>query len=238
MLYNFLFIVISAIISYIEKIGLEKEIILVSILALIQLIILGLTLKIIFSLGILFSFLLLTLMISAASYLVSKEVKIKNKSKLFLSLFLSYILTTTTVLFFLIISKTVSLTPSQIIPLAGMVIGNSMNTAHQTLETLIDKVKTEKEVFLGYIALGAREIIALKPFIRTAIRIALIPQINRTKSVGIIFIPGAMVGLILAGADPLYAAKIQVVIMWMIIYSSLVVSISICYLMHKDLAKV
>ena len=55
---------------------------------------------------------------------------------------------------------------------------------------------------------------------RTALRAALVPQIETTKAVGIVFLPGAMTGLILAGVDPLDAVLVQVVVMYLVLGSA------------------
>jgi putative ABC transport system permease protein len=55
--------------------------------------------------------------------------------------------------------------------------------------------------------------------VRDAVRTALIPQIETTKAVGIVFLPGAMVGLILAGAEPAAAVKVQIAVMYLVLGS-------------------
>ena len=137
----------------------------------------------------------------------------------------------------LIIPKVVKFEPIYVIPLMGMVIGNTMNTVHLALDKIIDMVKSERDVLWGYLALGASEIEALRPFIKNAVKSAVIPQMNRTKSVGVIFIPGAMVGMLLSGANPIYAAEIQIIIMWMVLSSAIISGILICYLMYKDIIR-
>jgi putative ABC transport system permease protein len=61
--------------------------------------------------------------------------------------------------------------------------------------------------------------VAARPYVRSAVRTALTPQIETTKAVGIVFLPGAMVGLILAGADPLEAVRVQVAVMYLVLGS-------------------
>ena len=48
-------------------------------------------------------------------------------------------------------------------------------------------------------------------------RLALVPQIERTKVVGLIALPGAMTGLLLAGVDPIDAVLIQLVVMFLVL---------------------
>lgn len=106
-----------------------------------------------------------------------------------------------------------------LIPLAGMVVGNSMTAtvviARRVVGELADK-RTEVEARL---ALGQPWPVASRPYVREALRTALIPQIESTKAVGLVFLPGAMTGLILAGADPTDAVMIQLAIMYLILGS-------------------
>ncbi len=236
--YAFLFVIVAIIVSYREKLGIEKKILYVSILALIQLLILGFVLLYIFSYGMIGAFLMIFVMITLASYLIMKEINLNNKTKLFISLFVTFLTTATVSLAILLISHVIKFEPIYVIPLMGMVIGNTMNTIHLALDKIIDLVKSEKDILFGYLALGATELEALKPFIKNAVKSAIIPQMNRTKSVGVIFIPGAMVGMLLSGANPLHAAEIQIVIMWMILSSAVISGVLICYLMYREIIRV
>jgi len=56
------------------------------------------------------------------------------------------------------------------------------------------------------------------------LRTAITPQIESTRAVGLIFLPGAMTGLILAGVDPLDAVLVQMVVMYLILGSVTVVA--------------
>ncbi|AEH06633.1 ABC transporter permease [Methanothermococcus okinawensis] len=238
LIYGFAFVIVAMIIAFREKLGIEKEILFASFLALVQLLILGYILVYIFAYGMGFAYLLMLIMIFVASYMVNKKVKLHNKKKLFLSLFITYLTTAIVSILILIFSNIVPYEPRYIIPLMGMVIGNSMNTVHLTLNKIMDLIKSNRDELWGYLSLGATEFQALKPFTKNAVNSAVIPQMNRTKSVGIIFIPGAMTGMILSGADPIYAAEIQIVIMWMILSGAVISGIAICYLMYKELVKI
>ena len=52
---------------------------------------------------------------------------------------------------------------------------------------------------------------------RAALRAALTPQIETTKATGLVFLPGAMTGLILAGTAPLQAVLVQAVVMFLVL---------------------
>jgi len=53
--------------------------------------------------------------------------------------------------------------------------------------------------------------------IRRSVLLAMVPVIDSTKTMGIVFLPGAMTGMILAGADPLQAVRLQVVVVFMLL---------------------
>ena len=67
------------------------------------------------------------------------------------------------------------------------------------------------------LALGLPGIEAARPLVRRALRLAISPQIENTKALGIVFLPGAMTGLILAGVNPLDAVLVQLALMWIIL---------------------
>ena len=66
---------------------------------------------------------------------------------------------------------------------------------------------------------GCRPRDAFQPILRESLRTALIPQIETTKAVGIIALPGAMVGLILAGVEPVDAVRVQISVMYLVLGS-------------------
>lgn len=106
-----------------------------------------------------------------------------------------------------------------VIPLGGMVIGNSISATVLVARRIIDEFQTRRDEIEARLALGLSSTEAARPYLRAAIRTALIPQIETTKAVGIVFLPGAMVGLILAGTDPQDAVMVQAAVMYMILGS-------------------
>ena len=124
-------------------------------------------------------------------------------------------------------------TARYLIPLGGMVIGNSMNTASLTLTRLRDDVVEQRPKVEAALALGATSRQAVSPILRTALQRALIPLIDATKTTGIIFLPGAMVGMIIAGADPLEAVRLQIVVLYMLLGSVSIAAILVGLLSYR-----
>jgi len=106
-----------------------------------------------------------------------------------------------------------------IVPLAGIVIGNSLAATVLVTNRLFAAATERRTDIEGRLALGLSAADAFQPTLRDALRTALIPQIETTKAVGIIALPGAMVGLILAGTDPQDAVRVQVSVMYLVLGS-------------------
>jgi putative ABC transport system permease protein len=104
-----------------------------------------------------------------------------------------------------------------IVPIAGMMVGNSISglvVAARRIEAELAEHRPEVEARL---ALGQPSQQASKPFVREALRTALTAQLESTKAVGLVFLPGAMTGLILAGAEPVEAVLVQAALMYLIL---------------------
>jgi putative ABC transport system permease protein len=106
--------------------------------------------------------------------------------------------------------------PQYVVPLAGMVLGNSMTGIALAIERVYADFDARSDELLLLTALGATPWEAAHPAIRDALRAGLIPTISSMAAAGIVFIPGMMSGQILAGADPVTATGYQIVVMLMV----------------------
>ncbi|MEI7593256.1 MAG: iron export ABC transporter permease subunit FetB [Actinomycetes bacterium] len=106
-----------------------------------------------------------------------------------------------------------------IIPLAGMMIGNSMTSVVVAARRVTGELRDKRLEIEARLALGLSWQDASRPHLREAMRTAMIPQIESTKAVGLVFLPGAMTGLILAGVSPVDAVQVQLAIMYLILGS-------------------
>jgi putative ABC transport system permease protein len=104
-----------------------------------------------------------------------------------------------------------------LIPLAGMLVGNAMSSCGIALrETARDRTRSASEIETA-LGLGAEPRMAARDVRRRTMRAALGPLIDNTKAVGVVALPGAMTGMILAGVDPLRAVQLQIVVMFMLL---------------------
>ena len=115
--------------------------------------------------------------------------------------------------------------PQYLIPLAGIVLGNVMNGAAIAGERLMQMVQSHRAEIETHLCLGATPEEAIALYRRTAIRTGLIPTLNAMMVVGVVTLPGIITGQLLSGVNPLDAASYQMLIMFMLAFSTLVTTV-------------
>jgi putative ABC transport system permease protein len=106
--------------------------------------------------------------------------------------------------------------PQYVIPIAGMILGNSMTSAALAGERLQADLAARRDEVEARLALGFSGTEAVQPLVRRALRAAMIPTVNGMMTVGLVQLPGMMTGQILAGASPLTAVRYQIVVVFML----------------------
>jgi putative ABC transport system permease protein len=104
-----------------------------------------------------------------------------------------------------------------LVPVGGMVIGNAMTAAAVALNRLGDEIRDASGRIEATLALGATAAQAIRPAVRRSLRSGMIPLIDSTKTTGLIFFPGTMVGMLLAGAAPVDAVRLQLVLLYVLL---------------------
>ncbi len=122
--------------------------------------------------------------------------------------------------------------PQFLVPVGGMVVGNSMTAAAVALNRLGEDVSDQALQIEANLALGATSSQAVAPLVRRSLRSGMIPLIDSTKTTGLIFFPGTVVGMLLAGADPTDAVRLQLILLYVLLGS-----VSIAALMATTLAR-
>lgn len=106
--------------------------------------------------------------------------------------------------------------PRFAIPLFGMVLGNAMSSVSVSLNAFNTAVVREQRGIEAQLALGATRGRALGPIRSDALKTGIIPVINQMTAAGIITLPGMMTGQVLAGMSPVEAAQYQVFVLFLI----------------------
>ena len=108
-------------------------------------------------------------------------------------------------------------TPRFLVPVGGMVVGNSMTAGAVALNRLGDEMTDRAREIEATLALGATSSVAAAPSVRRSLRSGTITLVDSTKTTGLIFFPGTMVGMLLAGADPTDAVRLQLILLWVLL---------------------
>lgn len=121
----------------------------------------------------------------------------------------------TSLLFFLLVVIQIKpwYLPQYFIPIAGMIVGNSMTGISLAINSLIESMTVQKSQIEEALILGATPKMATVNIVQTAFDSAILPTVNTMLGMGIIFLPGMMTGQILSGTSPLTAITYQIIIM-------------------------
>ncbi|MDU4862356.1 MAG: iron export ABC transporter permease subunit FetB [Terrisporobacter othiniensis] len=225
-------IMVPIIISYKEKLELNRDIIVSMLRAVVQLLAVGYVLDVIFGLDKLIYTVILVLVMIINAAINTKKKGFTIESQVFIS-FVSISVGTIITLGILISSKAIGYTPNEVIPVAGMIISNSMVAIGLSYRNLINNFKNNSIAVEVKLSLGASIKEASDEIIRESIKISIMPTIDSAKTLGIVSLPGMMTGLILAGASPLVAVKFQIMVTFMILSSSSIATIMATYLSYK-----
>jgi putative ABC transport system permease protein len=117
------------------------------------------------------------------------------------------------VLTLMAVTGVIPMTIAILIPVGSMVIANTMNTLSLFLDRLRGEVVAHTGEIESALALGAAPEAALQPGLQAAYRACLIPSIDNIRSLGIVWIPGIMAGMVLSGTSPVFAALYQFVVL-------------------------
>jgi putative ABC transport system permease protein len=105
---------------------------------------------------------------------------------------------------------------SSLIPVGSMLVANAMNSGALALDRFRSEIHAHGGEIEAALALGAEPRESVLPYVQAAVQASLIPRVDSLRSLGIVWIPGLMAGMILSGEDPVYAAVYQFVVIAMI----------------------
>jgi len=201
--------------------GIGRRMLIASVRSTVQLLLLGLVLKALFSsTNPWLIAALATVMLAVAGYEVMARQKYRLRGiwgygtgtlSMFLSSFSIAVLT-----LLVLLQPTPWYTPQYAIPLLGMLLGNTMTGIAVTLDSLTRQTVEKRQQIEARLALGQTAAEAIGDIRRDALRSGLIPIVNSMATAGIVSLPGMMTGQILAGSPPMEAAKYQLLILFLI----------------------
>ncbi len=202
-----------------QHLGLERSMLWAATRALVQLLVVGLALTVVLDpdrpLLLAWAWVAMTVMVAAAT-VAHRAGEVPGVFLLALAACAAAVAVTLGVLFGL---RVFPLEPRAVVPMAGLTLGNTMTATVVASRRIVGELSDKRIEVEARLALGQPWRDAARPYVRSAVRTALVPQVETTKAVGLVALPGAMTGLILAGVEPLDAVKVQAAVMYVVLAS-------------------
>lgn len=211
-------VALAAAISFWQKADLERDIAVATVRSFIQLTAIGYAITLIFeadTLWLVFG-LLAVMVVFGALTARSRAQKVPDA---FWPLLIALALAGGTTLGLVVALGVFEPTARYLVPVGGMVIGNAMTASAVALNRLGDEMADSRAKIEATLALGATTQEAAAPFVRRALRSGMITLVDSTKTTGLIFFPGTMVGMLLAGASPTDAVRLQLILLYALLGS-------------------
>jgi putative ABC transport system permease protein len=137
----------------------------------------------------------------------------------------------------LLLAGAFSTSPRELIPVAGILIGGAMAATSVTGRRLAEHVGEEIAAIETRLALGVPVREAVSSAVRGAATTGLIPLLDQTKNVGLVTLPGTFVGLVLAGATPAEAARVQLTVLLALLAVEVVAALLVARLVVAGLTR-
>jgi len=214
-------VVALAFLSRHYALGVGRDLLIAGVRTTVQLLLVGLVLKILFANA---KWWWITLMALCMWLIAAREIWARQKHRLrgpwgiglgagalFVS---SFSMTVITLL--VLVQPQPWYEPQYAIPLLGMLLGNTMTAVSLGLDHLYNGAVQQRSIIDSRLALGQRWFEAVSLLRANSIRVALVPTINAMAAAGAVSLPGMMTGQILSGTPPVEAVKYQVLIMFLI----------------------
>lgn len=228
------FVALAIALSMWMKLGQERDMIISVVRATIQLLLVGYVLGAVFKLrDPVFIFLMLALMVGVATQNATRRGR--NLHGVWWRVLVSICTVEVVTQGFLLSLHIIHATPRYIIPVSGMIIGNSMIVCGLALNRLQAEAMTHRQEILTVLSLGGSKKQSIMPFVKQAVRASMLPTIDSTKTIGLVQLPGMMTGLIIAGANPIVAVRYQLLIVFAILASAALTSIVMAFLTYPCL---
>lgn len=234
LIFSLIFVLTPMLLSKTLKLDLEKDITIATIRSIIQLFIVGYILTFVFAADHpIYIILMIALMIAAATQNARKKgIQIEGITwKLIVTFVFIEVFTQAILLSF----KIIPAEPQYIIPLTGMVVGNSMVLSILFLNRFMAEVEARRDETELILSLGGTPKQAIHTSLISSIKASMIPTIESQKTIGLVQLPGMMSGQIIAGADPLQAVQFQLLVLFLLLCTATLTSIILGLLSYPTL---
>ncbi len=124
--------------------------------------------------------------------------------------------------------------PRYLVAVAGIVIGNAMSAATVSGRNFLRALRHRRDEVEAWLSLGATPSRAHLEIGRESVRESLLPNLDQTRSTGLVTLPGAFVGALFGGASPAVAARFQLVVLAGIALAMVVTGVVVTRLLGRS----
>lgn len=232
--FTLIFVLIPLVLSKTLHLGLEKDTIIATIRATVQLLIIGYVLKFVFETEQpAYLLCMVILMITAAT--LNARKKEQHIAGITWKLAFTFIIVEFVTQAVLIGFRIIPPTAQYIIPISGMLIGNSMVLAILFLNRFSAEIEAHEHEIELVLSLGGTPKQAVHKYLIKAIKASMIPTIEAQKTIGLVQLPGMMSGQIIGGANPVEAVQFQILIVFALLTCATMTSIVFGFLIYPSL---
>jgi putative ABC transport system permease protein len=194
---------------------------------LVQMVFVGMVLAMLLHGNLLVGMLILLAMTFAAAVTASRRAR-DIKGSLLLS-FYAIAAGSSVVIAGMLATGTLTADIAVLVPVGSMIIANAMNACAQSVERFRADVTAHVGQIEAGLALGADPGVTVAPYVQSAVYASLLDML---KSLGLVWIPGVMAGMMVSGASPIYAGIYQFIIVAMILAASGIAGLIVTLLMR------
>lgn len=232
--FSFAFVILSLFLSLWLRLGVERDLLVAVVRAILQLLMIGYLLRYVFRVD---NFFLIVAMVAVMIVVASLNARSRAKEIQHIGWIIAAGLVVTEVLTqgLLLGLHVVPFKPQYVISISGMIVGNAMVASGVLLNRLQNQLSSGRNEIVTVLALGGTPRQAIYPHLKESIRAGLIPTVDSTKTTGLVQLPGMMTGQIIAGADPVVAVRYQLMILFCILAGSTLTSIVVGFLTYPKL---
>jgi putative ABC transport system permease protein len=201
-----------------HSVHVEREAVVSMARGLVQMVLVGLVLALLLHGRLLIGCLILFMMAIAAA--ITAAQRLKEIAGALPLCFWSIAAGAGTVIAVMLATRSLQPDISMLVPVGSMIIANAMNACAQAIERLRAELLAHVGQIEAGLSLGAEPAAIVAPYLQSAVYASLLPRLDMMKSVGLVWIPGVMAGMVVSGASPVYAGIYQFIIVAMILAAS------------------
>ena len=201
-----------------QAIGVEREAAISMARGLVQMVLVGMILAMLLHGSLLIGSLILLLMMVAAAFTAAR--RLRGMDGALLLCFWAIAAGAGVVIAAMLAMGSLRADIAILVPVGSMIIANAMNACAQAIERFRAEIISHVGQIEAGLSLGAEPAVAVAPYLKSAVYASLLPRLDMMKSLGLVWIPGVMAGMVVSGTSPVYAAIYQFVVVAMILAAS------------------